>query len=93
MVFGSNKLMGAAQSLFLLKHDSIPQFCADYLALGDDRGHDRLPEWKFIEMERRNPERYGRHTIKGDRDRPIPWDEPEWRVQQVTESELQEIMA
>lgn len=90
LVFGSTSVMSCAQSLFLLKHHGIPDFAKHYLALGKDK--DMLPEAKFSAMEQEHPDLYGRHTIIGDRDRPIQWNIRPKCYQQMTNEEIDEWM-
>lgn len=91
MVFGTSALMGVAQSLFLVKHEALMDFVADYMEEGDDTNVANLPENKFKRMEERYlPARYGRHGIPYDRDRPVDWDKPIFYSQQNTEEEINE---
>lgn len=88
MVFGSNKLMGVAQALFLIRNGWLLNFIHDYVGLPSDR--DMLPEHKFAALEAGWPNEYGRFAFGCDRDRPIPWDDEVFYVQQLTGEELEE---
>jgi hypothetical protein len=94
MVFGSfiengRHRMECAQSLFLVRHWCLPRFVHDYISLGDDRDVSRLPENKFAKMEKTWPNLYGRHSIPGDRARPIRLDVLPCSYQQITPEELE----
>jgi len=93
VVFGkkmeSEPFMSCSQSTFLIKHDFIPEFVSSYLALPDDI--EMLTEDKFVELERLSPDKYARTSCCVDRERPIPYDSPVWSVQQVKETELEEM--
>ncbi len=76
VIFGRNKMQGAATSLFLVRHRYIPQFVADYLAEGPENVISRIPETKFCRMAERKPEHYCRYSFAYDKDRPFnPKDE------------------
>lgn len=88
MVFGGKMetfpYMQSAQSLFIIRHKFILNFIRQYLSLPPDK--DMLPEEKFSKLE---------GDIKFlsfgcDRERPIPWDDPVYYVQQWTPVELEE---
>jgi len=91
VVFGkkmeSEPWMSCSQSTFLVLHDFIPEFVSSYLALPDDIY--MLTEDKFVELEFANPKAYARLSFGCDRERPIPFDEPVWYVQQITKDELE----
>jgi hypothetical protein len=81
--------MSCSQSTFLVLHDFIPEFVSTYLALPDDI--EMLPEDKFVTLERMQPFNYTRLSFGVDRERPIPFGDPIWFVQQVTEEELNKL--
>jgi hypothetical protein len=83
IVFGSCKLMGPAQSLFLVRRNSIPDIIAS-LAQDDDK--DVLPEYKFARLPNQAKLSFGY-----DRDRPFNIDDAHWYIQQVTEEELKQL--
>ena len=92
MVFGSCRLMGVAQSFFVIKHEFIPRFCQYYLSLWTDSHTTLRPEDKFKRLEAE----YGSKIIKRlsfglDRDRPIDYDAPIFYVQHLTPDELAEL--
>jgi len=92
MVFGpqmtSAPYMPCAQSTFLIKHFCIIGFVRSYLYMKSDRF--LLPEDKFVELEKQQPEVYGRFSFGVDRQRPLPWSDEVWYAQQWTREELNE---
>lgn len=81
--------MPCAQALFLVRHSALLAFIREYLAMPDDV--DVLPEHKFERFER-NPNLKVAHLSFGvDRERPIPWDDEVFYVQQITTEELLEM--
>ena len=96
MVFGSyiekgRHVMQCEQSLFLIRHDFIPEFVRSYLRYDDDTEIRMLPENKFAAMERHSNGQIGRHTIGPGRARPLPYDAPIWSAQKFTADELAEL--
>jgi hypothetical protein len=92
MLFGSCKIMGAAQSLFWVKHDFIPSFVSYYSGLWHEASEPRLrSEHKFAKMEK-DYGCVGRFPFGYDRDRPFAYNEPAWYAQQISWSELQEFI-
>lgn len=96
MVFGSyiekgRHVMQCEQSLFLIRHDFIPEFVRSYLRYDDDTEIRMLPENKFAAMERHSNGLIGRHTIGPGRARPLPYDAPIWSAQKITSAEMQEL--
>jgi len=81
IVFGSCKLMGPAQSLFLVRRNAIPNIIAS-LAQDDDK--DVLPEYKFARLSN-----HAKLSFGYDRDRPFNTDDKHWYIQQVTPQELE----
>ena len=75
--------MGPAQSLFLVRRNSIPNIIAD-LARDDDK--DVLPEYKFARLPN-----HAKLSFGYDRDRPFNTKDLHWYIQQVTESELEQL--
>lgn len=90
MLFGSCKIMNAAQSFFIVRHRFIPHFTKEYLMGPSDSDPNSRPEKKFAALQKANPGKVGRFSFGVDRDRPIPWDEPFFYVQQLTEEEIRE---
>lgn len=84
IVYGSCKLMNAAQSLFLVKRNAIPDIISS-LAHDDDK--TVLPEYKFIRL----PVRQKRLSFGYDRDRPLNMNDDVFYMQQISESELNEL--
>lgn len=89
-VFGRCRLMGSACSLFLIRHSSIPQFCADYISTGP-LNIQSLMEHKFMSLANRFPKRWGYHSMGVDRDRPLPFNDEAWYAQQFTHAEMLEL--
>lgn len=92
MIFGKSRHMACAQSLFLVKHDYIPDFVRDYLSMPNDRDINWLGEQKFAWMKQRFPDEVCQFSFGCDRDRPIPWDDPvfycqKWRREELLEAE------
>lgn len=94
VIFGQVSSQAAAQSVFLVKHEYIPEFCHLYLECGPDGKMDaaghwyNIPEVKFDRIARANPDTWKRWSIFGDRDRPIRVDEPVFYAQQITQGEI-----
>jgi hypothetical protein len=88
MIFGSIREMPCAQSLFLIKHDFIPDFIRDYMMLGNDRDIQSLPEHKFKKLEESSPLLYRRFGFGYDRDRPFNTDDTVWYAQQLSAEEM-----
>lgn len=86
LVFGSCRLMGAAQSLFLVKHWFIPEFVRRYMEHGDT---EILGEHKFSKMENETPHTVGRFSFPYDRDRPINPELPVFYAQKLKPSEIE----
>lgn len=80
--------MACAQSLFLVKHATIPQFIRTFLLHGNENERNRIGETRFVKMETVMPA--GRLSFGVDRMRPIPWDDEVWYFQQPTAAELAE---
>lgn len=96
MVFGlplkAHPKIKATQSLFLVKHEFIPEFVRMYISLGDE-SNSNFPENKFVSIEAAHPLLAKRMSFGVDRDRPIPFhlgiDKP-WYCQQWTGQELEQ---
>jgi len=81
--------MDCSQSTFMVRHSFIPTFVSMYLSYGDDRL--LLPEHKFSKIEEELPQHCARLSFGVDRCRPIPYDEPLWFVQQLSDFEILEM--
>jgi hypothetical protein len=79
-------LMGAAQSLFLVKRNAIPDIIRS-LALDDDK--IVLPETKFARL----PVKQTRLSFGYDRDRPWNPNDSEFYIQQISESDYEQLVA
>lgn len=88
MIYGKNKLMGAAQSLFLVRHHFIPIFVMKYLRCGPDRNVNILPEAKFQRLKEQFPGDVKQFSFPFDRDRPLDFGQPVWYGQKYTRAEL-----
>lgn len=91
MIFGSCKLMPAAQSLFLVKHEFIPDFVRRYLSKNPENTEAWLPEKKFARMASESPDKVKRFSFPFDRDRPLDMTLPIWYSQKNTKAELLEM--
>lgn len=90
LIFGNCRLMGAAQSLFLVKHWFIIEFIRRYLEHSDT---EILGENKFRIMEQQTPLTVGRHSIPFDRDRPIDPTFPVFYLQKATPEDIRLLAA
>jgi hypothetical protein len=92
MIFGKSKHMPCAQSLFLIKHNFIPDFVKYYMA-GSDRAF--IPETKFKMLidQGKNVDVVRQFSFGCDRDRPIPMNDDVFYVQKLTPGELQGLHA
>jgi len=90
MLFGSCKIMNAAQSLFFIRHKFIPRFVMEYLMGPADTDPHCRPEKKFCYLERSCAANVGRFSFGIDRDRPIPWGTELFYVQHLTTEELEQ---
>jgi hypothetical protein len=82
IIYGSCRIMGVAQSLFLAKRDAIPDIIA---SLSKDDDKDILPEFKFSRL----PVRQTRLSFGYDRDRPFNIKDPIFYIQQISKTELE----
>ena len=89
-VFGRCKLMGSANSLMLIRHNTIPQFVADYLNTGPLHIQS-LAEHKLTRLAEEHPSRYSYFSFGYGRDRPINYNDPVWYAQKFTRDELLEL--
>jgi hypothetical protein len=89
VIFGKSKLMPCSQSLFLVKHDYLPQFVADYLGVGPDTEKGFYTEEHFALLRQRKPKQWRQFSFGVDRERPNGWaDQRPMYVQQLKETEL-----
>lgn len=102
VIFGSCEIQPAAQSLFLVRHEYIPEFVKQYLQAGQDNDEANLPEMKFARLAKEHPKDWRRFEFGFDRDRPKEgleqfikdWDgKSPWYIQQVTAEELEILKA
>jgi len=87
VAFGRSIGMAAAQALFLVKHDYIPQFACDYMMLPRD-SLEFLPESKFAKLAELKPDKWGRFSFGYDRDRPFDVNQKTFYLQHITAQEL-----
>lgn len=80
--------MACAQSIFLVKHATIPWFVRTFLAEGPENDRERIGETRFVRMERGMPA--ARLSFGVDRMRPIPWDDEVFYFQQPTRDDIAE---
>ena len=90
VAFGRSIRMAAAQALFLVKHDYIPQFVCDYLTLPRD-SLEFVPESKFAKLAATKPDKWGRFSFGYDRDRPFDVSQKAFYLQHLTMQELDEV--
>lgn len=88
MIFGSCKLMPAAQSLFLVKHEFLPDFVRRYISKHPENTDAWLPEKKFARMASESPDKVKRFSFGFDRDRPLDITLPVWYAQKFKPDEL-----
>lgn len=81
IIYGKCEIMNAAQSLFLVKRDAIPDIISS-LAKDDDK--DVLPEYKFLRL----PIKQKRLSFGYDRDRPFNPDDEIFYIQQVSKEDM-----
>lgn len=93
MTFGAEMsrapFMACSQSLVLIKHDYIVDFCGRYVGHGPESDVANLPESAWQRM-REDDGRIRRSLWVDDRQRPIRWDQPAVSAQKLTADELQE---
>lgn len=80
IIFGSCQIMINAQSLFLVKHESIIKVIH---AITKYKDIDKLPEYKFFDIPN-----HKRFNFGYDRDRPFNINDHCWYIQQVSAKEL-----
>jgi hypothetical protein len=88
IIFGRSKVMPCENSLFLLKHEFIPQFLATYMLSAPEHTPDQICEMKFRRWADQYLSQWRFHTMNGGRDRPLPVDDKEWYCQKITVDEL-----
>lgn len=90
-IFGTGTLMPAFQSLFLVKHDFIPEFVRIYLGTGSEKLKENEGEQKFARMKEQYPDLFCHYSFGCDRDRPIPYDAEVFYCQHLNGEELHEL--
>jgi hypothetical protein len=90
-IFGKGELMPAFQSLFLVKHEFIPEFVRIYMGTGSERLKENEGELKFARMKEQNPQHFTHYSFGVDRDRPIPYDAEVFYAQHLNQEELAEM--
>jgi hypothetical protein len=88
LILGRAKIFPAVQSLFLVKHEFIPEFVRLYLGTGDERIQENLGEFKFDLLANRYPEKFRRYSFGYDRDRPFNVADEVFYVQKLVSSEV-----
>lgn len=91
IIYGSYDKMPCAQSLFMVRHNYLPEFVRLFLGEGPQSDPANLGEHIFGRLEQRYPDKWKRFSFGCDRQRPIPFDEPVFYVQQLTSDELAEL--
>ena len=92
VIYGTCGVQPAANSLFMVRRDYIPQFVKLYLEAGHDADKENLPEMKFDRLGKK----YGWKTFRFgyDRDRPFNLEDLKagpCYIQQVTPEELERL--
>jgi hypothetical protein len=90
-IFGSCRLMGAANSLMLIRHAFIPEFVRLYLGTGPETNEANLGEKKIAKLQADYPAKFCRFSFGFDRDRPLDLKAPVWYGQKFTAAELWQI--
>jgi hypothetical protein len=90
-IFGNCRQMGTTQSLMLVRHWFIPELVRMYLGTGQEKHPQNVGESKFRRLEEEFPEKFCRYSFGVDRDRPIPYDDPIFFCQKMTNEELREL--
>jgi hypothetical protein len=90
IAFGNCSFMPCEQSLFIVRHSYIPEFCR--LILGQPRQdtHENLGEHIFRRLEEQNPTMWRRFGFGVGRDRPMP-DGGTFYAQKITDDELKQL--
>ncbi len=89
IVFGSCSFMPCEQSLFLVRHSYIPEFCRLILSQPPQNTHENLGEHIFKRLEEQNPAKWVRFTMGVGRDRPIRTEDGIGYAQKLTDADLQ----
>lgn len=91
IIFGSTAGMPSAQSLFLVKHEFLPDFTQLFLSQGSQQMKENLGENIFFNLEQANPAMWKRFSFGYDRTRPVNYDDPVFYMQHISDSELEEL--
>ena len=93
-IFGSTDQMPSSETLMLVKHAFIPDFCRLYLETPSEHKPEYIGEAKFAKLEKEHPDLYCRYSFGVDRSRPLPPDMASgkpWYAQKFTRDELLKI--
>lgn len=93
IIFGSTDGQPCAQSLFLVKHEYIPEFVRLYLGEGPQSEPGQLGEQIFARLEQQNPDKWKRFSFGYDRTRPLDISKPVWYAQKFSPDELLQLRA
>ena len=93
MIFGRCRVLGSAQSLFLVRHHFLPTFMAHLIQSGSEQDPRNLPEHKFTRLMAEMPECVRYCSFGYDRDRPLNMDDGCWYAQKFTSEELKQLEA
>lgn len=85
IVYGSCRIMNAAQSLFLVKRNAIPDIIA---SLANDDDKNVLPEYKFLRL----PVKQKRLSFGYDRDRPWNPHDKVFYIQQLSKLDFEQLI-
>src|SRR5271157_1457781 len=84
MAFGRCRIMGSAQSLFVIRHQFLPSFISYLFRSGSERDHMNLPEHKFSRLLIEMPDQVKYLSFGYDRDRPLNMTDMVWYAQKFT---------
>lgn len=84
--------MACSQSLFLVRHSYIPEFCRLILSSPAQNTEAELGESKFMRITAENPA-WRQCSFGFDRERPFSTEDPVFYVQQLTVEEVEHLKA
>lgn len=93
IIFGSTNGQPCAQSLFLVKHEFIPEFLSLLWASGPQSEKWQLGEEIFATLESKNPTMWKRFSFGYDRTRPLDIKNECFYAQKFTPQELLDLRA
>jgi hypothetical protein len=88
IIFGSTDGMPSAQSLFLIKHDYLPEFVRLFLSQESQQMKENLGENIFARLQQERPSEWKRFSFGYDRTRPFNLDDEVLYLQHITADEM-----